>query len=145
MPQINGQPDATTTSKGKIQLAGVLNGTAAAPGLNLPVSAADANGWIKRDYGNWQTYERAITVTAQSVPANSNVSLGTFSLPVGVANSSTLRWNFSTFGGFGGRIFASGDNGNVNTAVTSLAIQLGNLTTSSISYTGFVYAYAITV
>jgi len=33
MPQINGQPDATTTSKGKIQLAGGLRGTAISPQL----------------------------------------------------------------------------------------------------------------
>jgi len=33
MPQINGQPDATTTSKGKIQLAGDLTGSSALPTL----------------------------------------------------------------------------------------------------------------
>jgi len=41
MPQINGQPDATTTSKGKILLAGDLTGTAALPTIaNLAVTAA---------------------------------------------------------------------------------------------------------
>lgn len=108
-------------------------------------AAADANGWIRRNYGAWNTYEFVQTVTAQTVPANSNLNVATVNMPIGIIDTSYLRFTYSTMGGFGGRIFSNGDNGNTTAPTSNFGLQLGNLTTAGISYTGFVYVFAITI
>ena len=112
-------------------------------GLNLTKSAADANGWTKKNYGNWQAYERTETISSKAVGANTGVSIATYSMPVGVTNTSTLRFYTGVLGGFGGRIFATIDNGNTTSAVTSITLWLGNSTTGSITFSGFVHIEAV--
>lgn len=113
--------------------------------MNLTKSAADANGWIKRDYGNWQTYERTITVSSLSIAGNSNTNLSAINMPVGITDSGSLRFTCGILGGYGGRILASLENGNTTSNVTSMTPSLGNLTTAGISFSGYVYILAISV
>lgn len=112
---------------------------------NFVKSAADTNGWVARHYPGWITYEQTITVTGQVVGPNTNVALTGISIPIGIIDSSKLRFSIGLLGGFAGRIYVSLDNGNTNAAVTSMTPNLGNLTSGSITFTGFVYVYAITV
>lgn len=127
----------------------IQNTTITSNKLNLTNAGVDANGWTKRDYGTWQEYEQVLTTGASGITVNANTNSaalgGTISIPVGITDSSSLRFYVGTIGGFGGRIFASIDNGNVVTAVTSFSVYLGNLTTGNIIFKGFVYLRAVTV
>lgn len=110
----------------------------------LTKSAVDANGWTRRNFGNFVIYEITIPVTGVAVPAQSNAVINAgLSIPVGVADSSKLRWWCQALMGFGGRIYASVDNGNTSAAVQAFSVQLGNLTASSITVTGYIYIYGL--
>jgi hypothetical protein len=113
-------------------------------GIALTKATADANGWIKRDYGTWQTYERTVSVSSLSIGATSQVLVATHSMPVGITDSSFLRFQISWITGFQGRAMFGYDNNNT-TPQTSLGLFGYNITGSSISVSGFVYIYGITV
>lgn len=115
--------------------------------LNLANNTTpDANGWVKKDFGNFQMYERTVSVSGVAVPANNNAVISSsLSLPVGIANSSLVRMYCTWFGGFGGRIYASVDNGNTTGNVTTFSVQLGNSQTAGITASGYIYIMCITV
>lgn len=143
----NANHDHSNASKG-----GTLNGATAiqtktipSGALNLTKSGPDANGWIKRDYGNWQTYEQTVGVVGAVVASGTPVLVATLSMPVGITDSSSLRFWSGSLKGFAGRVTVDLDNGNVTTAVTSMPVYLYNNTGGSITESGYIYVFAITV
>ena len=107
-------------------------------GANFSKTGPDTNGWYKKDYGNWQEYYQQVTVTSVAVAANSYTQISTIGVPVGITNTSSLYFTVGVLGGYGGRIYATLDNGNVTSGVTTFILTLGNSTTSSITFSGFV-------
>ena len=136
---------ATQIANATITATQIANATITSSNMNLTKSGPDANGWYKKDYGNWQQYYQQVGITSLSVPANSYVQALTISVPVGVTNTSSLYFTTGVLGGYGGRIYATLDNGNVTAGVTTFILTLGNTTSSAITFTGFVGITADTV
>lgn len=133
--------DATITSTQ------IADATITSANMNLTKAAQDANGWYKKDYGNWQSYEYPLTVSSFTVSANSYaVVVSSLALPVGISTVGQLRFYLGLFVGYGGRVFASMDNGNTTatTATNISAISIGNVTSSSITLDGYIYIMGIT-
>lgn len=111
----------------------------------LDNTSADANGWVKKDFGNFQLYEKSVTFSSITINGNTNTVLATINMPVGVTNSGSARFQCGYLGGFGGRIYANLDNGGTTSTVTSMTLQLGNSQASGITTSGVIYLQAITV
>lgn len=112
--------------------------------MGLTKGSADANGWIKRDYGSWQTYERTVAISALSIAGGAQISIVTHSMPVGIADSSLLRFSITQVAGFQGRAFVGYDNNNT-AAQTSLSLFAYNALGTTIVFSGLVYITATTV
>lgn len=112
---------------------------------NFVKSPQDANLWTAFHYPNRIEYTYTWAATAQSVGGNSNLSLGTITVPIGIINTGYIELTAIPLGGFGGRIYASFDNGGTTSPVTSFVLQLGNLTGGNISFTGLINITARTV
>jgi len=141
MPQINSPtPDATTTTKGKLQLSGVLAGTAAAPAFSTTVGAwvsytptwtasttnpAIGNGTIT---GFYTQIGKTVTAVIEVV-AGSTTTFGSgrysFSLPSGLPTTSK-RFLGSGAALRTGAAFYSGPafNGDFNYAITTTLVAI---------------------
>lgn len=107
--------------------------------------SVDANGWTVKKSPSGTVYEKTFTCNAVGVPANNNTSLGTLTMPVGISNGMTgLKIYFGVEGGFAGRIYASIDNGNTLVRTGAVSLQIGNLTTGLITFTGYVHVMITT-
>lgn len=138
---------ATLNASGSLTVGGALNFPAdsvTVTALNLVKSAADANGWVKRDYGNWQTYEMTVAINSLNLPATTQQLIATHSMPVGITDSSLLRFQISWVAGFQGRASFGYDN-NTTTAQTTLPLYGYNITGSTVVVSGYIYIYAITI
>lgn len=112
--------------------------------MGLTKTGPDSQGWIKRDYGNWQTYEQTFSVSA-SVGSGGLINVSNPGMPDGIANSSLLRVWCGSLKGYAGRVTADIDNGNTLLNQTSYSIYVYNNTGGTIAFSGYIYVFAITV
>ena len=111
---------------------------------NRFTKTTDANGWIVKDYVSHKVYEKTINTGTYgafvTVAANASTSLGALTMPVGITNNMTgLKVYLGVEGGFAGRIYASLDNGNTLTRTGAVNLHIGNLTTGSINFIGYIH------
>lgn len=106
---------------------------------------ADINGWTKRDYGNWQTYEQTITVNGLAIGGGGLTAAASIGMPTGISDSSGLRLWTGSLKGYAGRVTAELDNGNTVSPVSSFTVYIYNNTGGTITWSGNVYVFAITV
>lgn len=97
-----------------------------------PTTSTDANGWTVTDFGSRKLYTRKYSWTgSQAMPADSNYSLPSIALPVGV---STRAGMFMTFEArCNDRTYIV--NERVNEAATTVSLEVSEWHSASITLT----------
>lgn len=105
-----GAPDATTTTKGSIQLAGDLGGTAAAP--TVPGLAGKANtthSHVATDISNSTAIGRTVLTAADATAVRTAIGAGTSSLAIGTTGTTAMAGNKTFTAANVGAVAKTGD------------------------------------
>lgn len=120
--------DSTAKSQKVIKVSNLIGG----------IKTTDANGWTVRDYGSHKTYEKSFAYSGSVSGAGNRATVATSqALPIGVASVAVPRAYVSWRGNYAGHA-VPGFEADTATPGTTFGINVGNIWSSALTFTGFV-------